>query len=59
MKTSSVKHSNRSSILSQIMAHQFISRKQVAAVLGLSPAAVSNIVDQLIRENLVVEGGGG
>lgn len=56
MKTSSVKHSNRSSILSQIMAHQFISRKQVASVLGLSPAAVSNIVDELIRENLVVEG---
>ena len=59
MKTSSVKHSNRSSILSQIMAHQFISRKQVAEVLGLAPAALSNLGDQLIRDTRGVDGGGG
>lgn len=50
------KQNNRSDILSLIMARQPISRKDVAALQGLSPAAVSNIVDELIGKDLVVEG---
>ena len=56
MKSSAIKQSNRSDILSVIMARQPISRKQVSQLLGISPAAVSNIVDDLIGSGLVVEG---
>lgn len=59
MKNSSVKHSNRSNILSLIMAHQSISRKSVAKALGISPAAVSNIVDELLKDEIVIEGPAG
>ncbi len=56
MKNSSVKLNNRSDILSVIMARQPVSRKQVSEILGISPAAVTNIVDELISCGLVVEG---
>ncbi|MBQ7082068.1 MAG: ROK family transcriptional regulator [Oscillospiraceae bacterium] len=52
----STKRSNRSDVLSIIMARQPISRKQVAELLGISPAAVTNIVDELIQSGLVMEG---
>lgn len=56
MKNSSVKQNNRSDILSVIMARQPVSRKQVSELLEISPAAVTNIVDELISSGLVVEG---
>ena len=56
MKNSSVKQNNRSDILSVIMARQPVSRKQVSELLEISPAAVTNSVDELISSGLVVEG---
>lgn len=59
MNKLSIKQNNRSSVLSLILSNQSISRKNVAATLGISPAAVSNLVDELIRDGLVIEGPAG
>ncbi|WP_299029590.1 ROK family transcriptional regulator [uncultured Thermanaerothrix sp.] len=46
---------NRSIILNAIKSHGNISRAEIARLTGLSPATVSAITAELIKENLVLE----
>lgn len=46
---------NRSAILAQLGAHGYASRADLARVLGLSPALMTQLVKQLLLEGLVVE----
>lgn len=46
---------NRSIILNAIKSHGDISRAEIARLTGLSPATVSAITAELIKENLVLE----
>lgn len=50
-----VKRRNRSSILNLIFQESGISRKEIAAKLGLTPAAITLITTDLIAEGLIEE----
>lgn len=52
-----VKIKNRSAVLELIFRHDGISRKEIAAKLGLTPAAITLIINSLIEEGLVCECG--
>ena len=52
---SSMKHNNRKAVLTEIRLHSSQSRKHLARALHLTPAAISNIVAELIEEGLLVE----
>ncbi|MBQ7599506.1 MAG: ROK family transcriptional regulator [Clostridia bacterium] len=53
---SSVRRSNRASALFCVHDEQGISRKRLAEKLGLTPAAITKIVSELISEGLIIEG---
>lgn len=48
---------NRSAILAQLGAHGALSRTDLAAILKVSPALITQIVKDLLTEGLVREGG--
>src|SRR6478752_3226294 len=50
---------NRSIVLNLVRAHQPISRADLARAMGVSRGAVTLIVNDLLREGLVVEGATG
>lgn len=50
-----VKKSNRSSIIKLIHATNGISRKEIAAALSLTPAAITLITNDLLQEGLILE----
>lgn len=50
-----VKKSNRSSIIKLIHATNGISRKEIAAALSLTPAAITLITNDLLQEGLIQE----
>lgn len=54
---SSIKNANRSSVLYLLNSGEQLSRKDIAARLGLTPAAVSKICAELIAEGAIVECG--
>ena len=54
---SSVKAENRSSVLRLLNGSGSLSRKDIAAALGLTPAAVTKICAELIAEGAVRECG--
>lgn len=47
---------NRSMVITELLRSSPISRTQIAQSIGVSPATVSRVVDQLIHEGLVREG---
>lgn len=51
-----VKKKNRCSVLELIFHQERISRKEIAEKLGLTPAAITLIINDLIEEGLIVEG---
>jgi predicted NBD/HSP70 family sugar kinase len=53
-----VRASNRAAVLHLLRRHRRLSRAEMARRTGLSEAAVSRIIAELIREELVVEQGG-
>ncbi|MDE7372456.1 MAG: MarR family transcriptional regulator, partial [Clostridia bacterium] len=53
----SVKSKNRSMVLYQLNQYGMLSRKDIAAKLSLTPAAVTKICSELIAEGYVVEVG--
>lgn len=50
-----VKKSNRSSIIKLIHQSDGISRKEIASTLGLTPAAITLITNDLLQEKLILE----
>jgi glucokinase-like ROK family protein len=54
-----IKELNKSIVLNLLRFHSPISRTQISVQTGLNKATVSSIVDELIRENLVLEVGHG
>ena len=52
----SLRRSNASAVLSEIRAHGALSRSEIAASVGLSPAAVTKIVSELERAGYLAEG---
>lgn len=52
-----IKHSNRSAILKLLCNEGAMSRKDIAAVIGLTPAAVTLICSDLIEEGIIEEKG--
>ncbi|WP_077532189.1 ROK family transcriptional regulator [Massiliimalia massiliensis] len=50
-----VKKNNRSSIINLIHQSNGISRKEIADELGLTPAAITLITNDLVQENLIFE----
>lgn len=58
VRPNDLKESNRVSILNLIRSNKY-SRADISGLLGLSKPTVSSIVEELIRENLVVEVGQG
>jgi len=52
-----VKKSNRSAILNFISENEPVSRKEIAAETGLTPAAVTILCTELLEEGLLVESG--
>ncbi len=50
-----VKKSNRSSLLNLVYHTDGISRKEIAARLGLTPAAITLIANEMISENILME----
>ncbi|MFZ5916240.1 MAG: ROK family protein [Chloroflexota bacterium] len=54
--TEAVKHQNRSAILKLIREQGAISRVEIARALGLNPSTVSRLVDELMAQELVIEG---
>ncbi len=53
---SNVRRTNRSSVLMLLHENGAMSRKRLAESLGLTPAAMTKIVSELMSEGLVVEG---
>ncbi|TIP32423.1 MAG: winged helix-turn-helix transcriptional regulator, partial [Mesorhizobium sp.] len=47
---------NRRLILNLLRRQGAISRAEIASVTGLSPAAVTFVVSELLEENILVEG---
>jgi predicted transcriptional regulator len=47
---------NRDIVLEIVRSEQPISRAELSRVSGLQPSTVSNIVEQLLKENWIVEG---
>ncbi len=54
---SKVKINNRSSILKLLNSDGPLSRKDISKKIGLTPAAVSNLIKELIKEKVVIEKG--
>ncbi len=54
-----MKEINKSVVLNRIRFHSPISRSQISADTGLNKATVSALIDELIREDLVLEVGHG
>lgn len=54
---STVRDSNRLAVLERIRLHAPVTRAEIARDTGLTPASVTNIVSQLLKEGLVVETG--
>ncbi|SDO33337.1 ROK family transcriptional regulator [Alkalicoccus daliensis] len=54
-----MKSLNRSLILNTIRRHQAISRAEIAKETNLTPPTVTNIVNELIKENMVFESSAG
>lgn len=52
----SVKRYNRSVILKLLHQHGALSRKRIAEMMSLTPAAITMIVSEMIAEGLVMEG---
>ena len=50
---------NQAAILRAVYEHSEIARKDIAALTGLTPATVTNIVADLMQEGLLVETGEG
>lgn len=57
MNMAQVKRRNRSSILNCVNQCQPVSRKDIAGLIGLTPAAVTQICGELIQEGLLEEQG--
>lgn len=55
--STTVRDSNRVAVLERIRLHAPVTRTEIARDTGLTPAAVTNIVSQLLRKGLVVETG--
>ena len=52
-----LKRQNRAALLKALQRHGGLSRKRLAAELGLTPAAITKIAAELIAQNLVRETG--
>ena len=52
-----LKRQNRAAVLLRLHRHGGLSRKRLASMLGLTPAAVTKIAAELIEEGLVFEDG--
>jgi predicted NBD/HSP70 family sugar kinase len=52
-----LRRDNRSVLLSALFFEQVSSRQELSEATGLSPASVSNVVRELIREGIVAEAG--
>lgn len=52
----SVKRYNRSVILRLLHQHKALSRKRIAEMMSLTPAAITMIVSEMISEGLLIEG---
>lgn len=50
---------NRLRIVNLVRNHQSISRKDLAKISGLTPAAITGIIKELISDNLIIETGQG
>lgn len=53
----SVKNNNKSEILKMLQKNGAMSRKDIAACMGLTPAAVTMLCNAMIEENIIVEKG--
>ena len=52
-----VKYNNKSEILKMLQKNGAMSRKDIAACMGLTPAAVTMLCNAMIEENIIVEKG--
>ena len=52
-----VKNNNKSEILKMLQKNGAMSRKDIAACMGLTPAAVTMLCNAMIEENIIVEKG--
>ena len=56
-RSSRIRRMNQSAILQLVYASQPIARTDVARILGLSQSTVNRLVEQLVQEGLLLEGG--
>jgi MarR family len=56
VETSEARRVNRSTVLARLLGSGSCTRGELAVATGLSPAAVSRVVDALIAEGLIAEG---
>lgn len=55
MNLENIKKSNRSAILQTLQKHGALSRKDIASLVGLTPASVTIICSELLEEGILVE----
>lgn len=56
-RSSRIRRMNQSAILQLVYASQPIARTDLARILGLSPSTVNRLVEQLVQDDLLFEGG--
>lgn len=52
-----IRRTNRSRVLRRIYQDRSVSRQELSQLTGLSPATVTNVVTELLRDGMVVEAG--
>ena len=52
-----LKHNNRAQLVITVRKHGKISRVQLTKATGLSPACVSNLIDELVADEVLIESG--
>ncbi len=56
-RSSRIRRMNQSATLQWVYASQPVARTDMARIFGLSPSTVNRLVEQMVQEGLLLEGG--